>query len=265
MSGQLRFFRKNFADYEKGTITVTASQDSGDTANLILDRSNRTAWGTTGSVDSDNTTLLIDFLDVARLDSLFLIGHNFASFLIEYYDDTLLAYVTLEDVTGNTATTNFYSFTVLTSSKIRITIRGTQTTNSDKVLQQFIATSSIGQFNGWPVLKKPLLARNIKQQQMLSGKMFVSQTVGRYSVSAQITVTSDSSDLSLVETLQNATEGFLFWPCGGSETQFSSVRQGYTLQDIFLVRCANEFSPEFYLGLYKSGQVVNMDFVEVIT
>lgn len=262
---QLLFFRKNWADFERSNVTVTASQDAGSTAAYILDRSNRTAWGTVGSVDSDNTQLVISMGDVGNLDSLILIGHNFKNFLIEYYNDATTLWVSLENITNCTDTTSYYSFAQILSSQIRITITGTQVANSDKILQQFIVTSKIGQFNGWPILKSPILGRNIQEQKMLSGKSYVSQSVGYYEVSATVSNLSNASDLALVESLQMANEGFLFWPCGGNETQFASVRKGYSLQDIFLVRCKSEFSPEYVAGLYKTGQKVQLDMVEVIT
>ncbi len=267
MASQLRFFRKNFADFEKSYVTATASQ-SPSTAINVLQRSNRTGWGTSGSVDADNTTLTVSFGDLGTVDSILLIGHNFKAYTVKYKDPTSGVYTAFSPAiapTNSTDTTSFFSVTSVQTTDIQITITGTQVANSDKVLNQFIATTSLGQLAGWPVITAPTLAVNLTELATLSGKSAIIQNVGKYSTSLVVPNWSSSADLAIVESLYNSPEGFLFWPCGGDQSQFSSVRQGYRLQDIFLVRCKNEFTPEFTDGLYKTGMNLQIDLVEVIT
>lgn len=262
---QIIFFNKNYADYEKTYVSVTASQGQ-SSASAILDRSNRSAWGTSGSVDADNTTLVINFGDTVTINSILLVKHNFKEYLIEYYDDAHSIYVsTGVHPTTSTDTTSYHTISSTTTTKMRITIYKTQVANSDKTLCQFIATTKIGQFSAWPIISEPIIGRNLVTQQTISGKSSILPNVGFYSTSLMVSNLSNSTDLSLIESLFNASDGFLFWPCGGDQTQFKSVRQGYRLEDIYLVRCQNEWSPEFVDGLYKTGFKVQMDLKEVIT
>jgi len=267
MSGQIIFFNKNFADFEKTYVTVTASEGQ-DAAAYILDRSNRTAWGTAGSVDASNTTLEINMGDVGTIDSILLLKHNFKNFLIQYWDEVGAAWTGFAvaiNPTNCTDESSYFNFASVQTSKIKITIYGTQVANSEKTLCQFIATSIIGQLAGWPVISKPIIGRNLIQQKLLSGKSRIMQSVGFYAASLGVECLSSDADMTIIERLFNASEGFLFWPCGGSETQFRSVRQGYRLEDIYLCRCKNEGSPEWRSGLYTTGMKIKLDLLEVTT
>ena len=277
MSGQPWFFRKSFCDYDYAEATVTGSDsgantnpgtvDSGNTLGLILDRSNLSGWGTTGSVDADDTQLVIAFGDSGTIDSVLLVNHNFGSFLLEYWTGAAWADFGVEQ-TGLTDNTTLVQVSVAVQTiKMRLTIYGTQVADSDKFLSQFIATQQIGQLAGWPVIQKPTLGRNIQVQPMLSGKSLVVQNLGMYSATLKAECWSDptGADLAILEQLYESAEGFLFWPCGGNQTQFRTIRQGYRKQDIFLCRCANEFQPEWYQGLYMSGMNIEVNLVEVVS
>jgi hypothetical protein len=267
MSGQLLFFRKNRADYENTGVIVTCSQGN-ENGDYILDRSNRTAWGTSGSVDADNTTIEVDLGEVQSVTDILLVAHNFKSYTLKYWDEVGLAWTNFSTSiapTTNTAATTWHQFTSVQTSKFLLTILGTMVVDSDKILCQFIATTQVGQLAGWPVIKSPTISRGLQEQKMLSGKSNIVSAVGFYSASLVVDCWQSSADLDIVEDLYGSPEGFLVWPCGGDQTQFASVRQGYRLEDIFLVRCKNEFKPEWREGLYKMGLKLQIDLVEVIT
>lgn len=264
MAQQIRFFRKNWADFERSYVSASASNGN-DLASQVLTRSNRTGWGTSGSNDAESPTLTINMGDLPTFDTIILVNMNWKNYTLEYLHPLTSVWTTLVTVTNNTASTRIHEFAGVQASQVRATIDSTMVADAEKFLSQFIITTAIGQFNAWPVIKDPILGRALKEQAVLSGKVNILQNLGRYTASLRIPVLSDSEDLTLVETLFGMVEGFLYWPCGGDEDQFSSVRQGYRLQDIYLVRCKNEFQPEFYKGLYGSGIEVRMDLVEVVT
>lgn len=274
----IKFFRKNFCDFSYSGMTVTPSDsgpdtnpgtaDSGSTAALVLDRSNLSGWGTTGSEDSYDTQLVVYFGgDSGTIDTVLLVNHNFASILLEYWTGSAWAtFNTVAGITANTTAVAYEGGGSVTTTQMRLTIYGTQVANSDKFLSQFIATSTIGQLAGWPVITKPTLAKNVTAQPMLSGKTLLIQNIGMYSTSLAVDCWSDptGADMTIVESLYDSAEGFLFWPCGGDQTQFRTIRQGYRLQDIFLCRCVNEFMPEWYQGFYQSGMKIQIDLAEVV-
>jgi hypothetical protein len=264
MGAQIRFFDKNKADFSNISAIATASQ--GDTyADNVRDRSNNTAWVTTGSVDADNTTFELDFGEIKRIDSILLLKHNFKSYEIQYWDGAAYQdFATAIDETVFADDNSFHQFTAVETQKVLLTIRGTQIVDDEKKLYQFICTEEIGQFNGWPVIKGAKISRNRTRTKMLSGKENIREQVGAFSCSLSVAVTSDSEDLTIIESLHDANEGFLVWLSGGDEAQFSSVRKGYRLEDVYLMKCASELTNEFYKGIYPNGLVVKFDLVEVV-
>ena len=74
---------------------------------------------------------------------------------------------------------------------------------------------------------------------------------------------ADFSDLTIIENLFASNDGFLVWLCGGDEDQFRSERIGYRLEDIYLMKCINEWKPVHYKGLYQAGMKVDLDLREI--
>lgn len=266
MASQIIFFYKNRADYSYTNVVASASE--GNTyAPYVLNRSNLSAWLTTGSVDANNTTLTIDFSEKRTVSDIILIKHNFKSFNIKHWDDVSSSYQDFSppiNETTNTAETSYYVVTTLETSKIQITILGTQVANEDKFLYQFIATQRIGQLYGWPQIVSPTLSRNRITNQMLSGKLNVVENIGAFMCQLTVDSWSNDGDLSIVENLYDSNEGFLVWLCGGDETQFKTVRQGYRLEDLFLMKCTDEYTPEYNDGVYNNGIKIQMTLQEVI-
>jgi hypothetical protein len=265
MSGQIIFFEKSAADFSNPNIAATASQGS-DYALYALNRNDASAWITTGSVDADNTTWEVDFVDPRDVSEIIIADHNFKSFKVEYWDGSAYqAFPTAIDLTTNTANTNWFSFASTSASKIRVTVRGTQVADSDKRMFNFIATNLIGQLEGWPVISRPQISKNKQKTVMLSGRLSVAENVGAFSCVLKVANWKSPADLTVVETLFDSPNGFLVWLCGGDETQFSSVRQGYRLKDIPLMKCTNEYEPEWVQGLYKTGMSIELNLSEVVS
>lgn len=265
MSGQIIFFKKNVADIEKTYMTVTASQGN-DFASRALNRSNLSAWITTGSVDADNTTWEVDMVDESNVTDILLIKHNFKAFTVKYWDgSTYKDFSPAINETTNTSATNWYQVSNVSTSKLKITITGTQTANVDKFLYQFIATEKIGTLSGFPVIKNPTHDENKKRNTMLSGKTHLVKNVGGFQCTLNVSEWKLDADLALVESLYGSVEGFLVWLCGGNENQFSSKRIGYRLEDIYLMKCVNEYSPEWVGGIYSRGLDISIKLEEVIT
>lgn len=267
MAQQIKFFKKNRADFEYTAVTATASEGQ-DTAANVMNRSNRSAWTTSGSADASGTTFEVNFGEVRRLTDILLLKMNWKSYTGQYWNEDTSAWAafpTAVSETTNSAASKHHTFAAVNTSKIKFTINGTIVADAEKYLYQLVATEEIGQLNGWPVVKNPRVGRELKQTKMLSGKVNIVEAVGFFTVKLSVANWSDGDDLDLVETLYDMSEGFLVWLCGGDEDQFSSRRQGYRMEDIFLMRCANEYRPEFVRGFYKSGLKLDIDFVEVVT
>ncbi len=264
MSGQIIFFKKSKCDFSLGNVIASASQGSAYAAQ-VLNRSNLSAWVTTGSVDADNTTLTVDMSDPKVITDLLLLKHNFKAFTLKYWNGTSYQpFSPAINETSNTAASSYYEVASVTTTKLQITITGTQVANADKYLYQFIATSKIGRLNGWPIIESPVFDRNKLVSVMLSGKISLAESLGGFKTSLTVEYLKDSTDLATIEAIFGSADGFLVWLTGGDETQFSSVRQGYRMEDVFLMKCVNSLSPQWYQGLYQTGMTLQVDLAEAV-
>lgn len=260
---QIMFFEKNKADISNTGVTLTASQGN-DFIEYVRNRSNKSAWMTSDSVDSDNTTIEIDFVDERTITDIILVKHNFKSYTIQYWDGAAYQdFSTAIAETTNTAVTTHHVFNSVSTLKILLTITGTMTPDEDKYLYQFIVTENIGQLQGWPVIKKPMHNKNRKNLKMLSGKSKIIQNVGAFECQLSVEIWKIDADLTVIESIYEQPEGFLIWLCGGDEDQFSTIREGYRLEDIYLMKCDNEYTPQYYKGLYKSGLQIEIQMKEI--
>jgi len=253
MPGQIMLFEKSKCDFTNSAAAASASQGS-DYASFALNRSNRSAWVTTGSVDADNTTFTVDFTEQRYFDSVFLVKMNFKSYTLKYWNGSAYVdFATPIDVTTNTDETALHQVTEVLASRVQLTIRGTMTADQDKFMHQFIATSLMGRLNAWPQIKKPTHDVGRIVTKMLSGKVSVTESVGGFRCDLEVANWKDQTDLSLVERMYTLNEGFLVWLCGGDESQFSQRLMGYRKEDIFLMRPTNNYIPEFVKGVYSTG------------
>lgn len=263
MASQLLFFKKNLADQSVPGISATASNGAAYASNA-LGRARLSAWVTTGSNDATTETWTLTWLDNQSFSQIILNKHNFKSFTVKYWNGSAWTDFSAPiSETTNTETTNRYSFTAVSTKQVQISVTTTQTVNADKYLFQFIATDVLAQLVGWPVIQAPTFTRNRVLKSMLSGKSMLTLNVGGYKATLTVKEWSNATDLTTVEALFSSTQGFLFWPCGGDEAQFKSVRQGYRLEDIFLMQCANDYVPEYADGQYQRGLKITMQLVEV--
>jgi hypothetical protein len=264
----IKFFKKNILDLTNlspaFTITDSVATDTGeDFTDLMRNRNNSSGWATTGSSDAGTTTMIVDFIETKSFDAIILIGHNFKNFTLKYWDGAAYQnFSTAIAETTNSATTTYHTFTSVSSNKLQLIINGTTTADSDKFLKQFIVTEILGTFSVEPEVK-PEFDKDRKATKFLSGKQFVAKSVGGFTCQIRMKSVNDNTDLTLVETLFNSYEGFLVWICGGTTSQFETVRHGYRLEDIFFMDLANEYKPEFVESRWYMGLPIELKLVEV--
>lgn len=269
MSNNIQFFKKNKIDLDVTQVVITATDDVATdngqaSADLLRNRNNTSGWMTTDSDDTATTTLEANMVNQNDIDNIILVNHNFKEFTIQYWNG--LSYVNFSPTinqTTNAETTSRFSFTKVTTSKIKITITATQTANADKRMTQLIITELLGTFNMQPEIK-PEIDKNRKVTKYLSGKKNIARSLESFTVDFAMKNVINSADLSLVETLYDSYFGFLVWLCGGTQDQYLFQRRGYRLEDIFLMNVANEYSPQYEESRYSNGIKVDLRLVEVV-
>lgn len=270
MSAQIKFFKKAISDIDNNNVAITitdsvATSTGLDIVNFIRNRNNRSAWRTTGSTDAGATTLTIDMADTENFNRILLLKNNFKSFTIKYWNGASYNdFSTPINETTNTAENNFYEFTAVDSNKIQIIITGTQIVDEDKELYQLIITSEEGTLEAYPEISNPRHVSLRQKTTMLSGKVNIIESVGRFSCSLKVPYWKSDADLTLVEKLYFNRLPMLVWLCGGDENQFSSIRRGYRLEDIYLMRPTNDYSPKWYQGVYVTGLDISINLDEAV-
>lgn len=264
--GQIIFFEKNKADFEQEFITIVTTEGQ-DIAIQMLDRSNFTPWVTTDSTDASGTNFIVELIDPREMNNILLLKYNWDTFTIQYWDgvSAFVDFSTPISEVGNTDASTRFEFDTVITSRLKVVISGTQVADAEKFIFQFIATKILGQFNGWPKFVAPTFDRNLVANEMISGKEHHVENVGGYRTGLAVANWKDAADLALIERIFAQQEGVLFWPCGGIETQFSSIRKGYRLEDIFLMRPRKDLVQEWRKGNYFTGMKKNLQLVEVIT
>ena len=263
MSQQIIFFEKSKCDYSDSNVTATADQGNA-TADKVLNRSNNSAWLTSGSVDSDDPYLEIDMVNERDMTDILLIGHNFKEYTLQRWNgSSYVDFSTPINETSNTKETTHHTFDQVSSSKIKLIVGATMTADDDKILRQLIITEQIGQLAGWPTID-PTLSRNKKASKALSGKYSIKENIGARKEKLKVKVLNSDADLTIIENLYYANVGFLYWPCGGDEDQFDSARIGYRLEDIYLMKTSDEWKPKYFRGMYNRGMVIDIDLQECV-
>lgn len=270
MSTQIKFFKRNKLDIQNTNVSTiitdsVATSTGSDIFNFVRNRNNRSAWVTTGSSDAGTTTIEVNMGDFENVDTIILVKHNLKAFTIQYWDGLIYKdFPTPINETVNADDTSHFNFTSVSAQKIKLVITGTQTADTDKEMYQFIVAETLGQLEAWPEIKKPKHVSNQIKQTMLSGKINVVQPVGRFSCQLAVKYWSNDDDLAMVERLYFDRAPVLVWLCGGDENQFRNKRRGYRLEDLYLMRPVDDYSPEWVDYTYTTGLKLAINLDEVV-
>jgi len=272
MGSQIKFFEKNNIDLSNpnGEIIVTdaiATNDGQDFVNFMRNRNNSSAWITTSSTDAANTTLVFKFGSEVEITDIMILKHNLKAYTIQYWNGS--SYVdfstTISETTNSLDNTN-HSFDMVSTAMLQMVISGTMVVDADKFIRQFIATSKLltGQLRGWPQIGLPKHSTNKKINKMLSGKVNVVESIGGFSITFSVSNWNIDSDLSLIEEIYFGKRGVLVLLSGHDESQFSSKRVGYRNEDVYFMRCTNDYTPLFVSGIYSNGINISVKMSEAI-
>lgn len=268
MAAQPTFFKKNRIDLSNPAVNITVEDSVAySTGQPIVDflrnRNNRSAWMTTESNDSANTTLTVEIGDLVYISDIILVNHNFKSFKITYNDgNDWLEFAQPIDITDCNESTTRIEFPKVEVTAIKILIRGTQVADEDKRMTQLILTEFVGKMESWPQIKAPTHSTNRRKSKMLSGKSNFIESAGSFMCEFSIASLSNQADLAIIEAIYNSRQGVLLWLGGGDESQFKLDIMGFRKQDFFLVRPSNDYVTEFYKGIYQNGVKISVKFEE---
>ena len=258
-------------DIDNDSVQITASSGS-TTANRIRDRKSYSRWSSSGSSDATTETITINPNAQRTIDRLHLIRHNWKAFNVQYWNGS--SYVDFSNVvtaegtqasiteTDNAKETSYYEFDAVTTDLVRVQIETTQTVDAEKTLFSMLLTEEEGTFVGYPVFKPFFHVKRISKE-LLSGRPKFSDLDQAAKFSLTFTRYPPVNDWAILLSLWEGRKEFLFWPCGGDESQFRFELKGTRLEDIFLVQFESDFSPWFDQNVYDMAPNASVTLVEV--
>ena len=263
ITGGIKFFNENkIKDGSSAGSTGNAS------AKYILDLDVDTFWRSVGSNDSTTETLTVTF-DSKTIDRILILDCNFKAFTIKYDSGGTFTHFANVTTIGGTTKTNitetafaqdssYYEFDSVTTTRLQISIDTTQTTNAQKYLSQFIATSEIGTFAGYPVVSSVKIDRNSKLKRTLSGRFSVQKSLETFGYSIRFKNYSVDSlysvDIDLAFTLLESEDPFIIYPCGGryESKHFRYAAPGWRLKDAKLVQISKTYKLKYNKNIYTN-------------
>ncbi len=201
---------------------------------------------------------------------IFLIGHNFKDFIIQYGagDDFSNAHGLDGDLTGideigYARDTSYYEFDPVLTDTIIISVATTQIADTEKFLQQIIITNEIGTFNMFPDVKSFKIDPNEKKKKDVEGGQSISKNKELASLTIDMKHYPNQEDVELLQTLRKRHDAFLVWMNGGKPSQFRRELEGWRLRDIYLMQSVGAMSLNYYKNIYTCAQDQKLRLEEV--
>lgn len=264
ITGGIKFFQKSMCLLQDGAIATASSGDA--SSDRCIDRNPISYWRSVGSNDMTTESIEIEFNEAKTFDRILLQDHNFKAYSVQYFNGSI--YVDFTSVVGiggalasilETAyarDTSYYEFDEVTSTKIKILVDTTQVADAQKYLNQAIVTAEMGTLTGYPEIKNTELARGLRTEKMLSGRMltFKSDETFRTQLDFKEYPPSLSNDIDLVFSLADTEDTFLIWICGGrtGSPYFRKQMRGYRLRDIIPVQLTASLKPIYSQNVYNN-------------
>ncbi len=275
ISGGVKFFNQNKALLDFDT-TITASSAT-DSADFAIDRNPFTFWRSVGSTDAVTETLIIAFDVDQTIDRIILLDHNFKEFTVKF--DSAGAFVDFTTVVGLDGAlgggitettfsddTAYYEVDQVTTPRIEITVTKTQVVNAEKFIAQIIATTELGTFVGFPILKSITQTRNSRVKKMLSGKFNISKSIesAAFRLDFKNYPPSLTADLDLALSLFDRESPFLVWLSGGRRGTdfFTFTLRGFRLKDVLQMQVNRDFKMSYSKNVYLIQVNMQLSLVE---
>jgi len=166
--------------------------------------------------------------------------------------------------------TAYYEFDSVTTTRIQITVKKTQTTDAEKFISQIIATKELGTFVGFPIVDRLTMSRNSRSKKVLSGKSLVQKSeesnnfqlrFKNYAVGLTFT-----ADMSLMYTLFDRENNFLVWLSGGRRGTdfFRFTLRPFELKQVFQMQIDRDIRQSYSKNVYINAANLRVRLVEAV-
>lgn len=249
--------------------TITASSGSGE--DDVFDNDRSSFWISSGSDDTTDETLLIIFDQTITFDRL-IIGKTNAKALKVEYGSTPSAFTNVYSNDGAalagadwnyTAETRdghegyFFEFDSVTTDRILITIKKTNTADEEKKIYNVFLGSEIGTFTqdvtSSPNSFDPISsAKNQIELKKSNGGSYSVDRSDKYQAEMQLFELYNTDDQDIYYSMIDNRE-ITFYPCGGSTNY---TQRGWRVNDWYVCNVFGDESAKFAHGRDKSTGII---------
>lgn len=269
ITGGIKFFEKSKCLSKDGATIVASSGDSASAYMLSMNRYFR--WDSVGSDDTTTETITITFPSTT-ISRLCITDHNLKDFSVTYGAGAS-AFANVVGIDGATSgiaetafteNTAYYEFDSVTTTQLNISATKTHIVDAQKYINMIIATEEIGTLAGYPEIKANTSA-NEKRAKTNSGRYKTQKGYEVFEAKLESEYTSQD-DIDIFNTLFEAQEPFLIWPCGAryGVSNFSVDIKNWRLKDIYQVQTFSSINTDWRGGIYISSPFTRLRVTEEV-
>lgn len=268
--GGIKFFETNKV-LESTGATISASSGANSAENAI-DRNTLTVWRSVGSNDSTQEILIITPANPISVNRIFCLGINWKDFDIQYDSDGTPTWTNFSSVRGLDTdplslgsqinetiwadSSAYYEVASVTAYAFRIRIDKTQVANQEKYLNQFIATTALGDLLGFPIIESVTPDRNARVSKSSSGRVSIMKGLETFAININFDnyPIGFKDDVNFMFTLHDDDDPFLIWLCGGNRNApyFGHTARGFRLEDVIPMQIASAPDQTYRNNIYIS-------------
>jgi hypothetical protein len=274
ITGFTKVFYKNYLVEYGRSITVSSGNT---TASRMCDLDRSTRWQSSGSDDTTQESIVIQFDYAQTIDRICLLNFNWKEYTIKYDNSGWTNFTNVHSVkddaavTGISSTTNtsdsrYYEFDSVTTSQIQILIDKTIVANAQKYIYELYIGAEIGtfvldiscspnSFDFTPSIKKEMLLEKS------NGGMIKIDRADKFRGELDLKQVYESTDLAIIYEMFDYGE-VAFYPCG-ADTHYTTER-GWRMVDFYHVIVSGDLDSNFNVGRDKSlGQDFKFKLMEL--
>lgn len=249
----INFFKKN-----KLNSTVTPTFTSANTALMVnlYDNDTTSKLISSGSNDATPEVWQFDFAASVMIDAIHIANHNIKSGKIEYYNGAnYVDFSTPIAWTANAAADNYFSFTQISTTSIKLTMNTTIVTNAQKSVGELRFLELLGTLSNNPSKFDIKFIEKTKEQVLDNGAS-LSVFFGE---NAEIKLKLDQctqADMDILRTIKNTRASFYVYPNGGSN--LTALQEGLRVRDMYFVNWTSDYTYKLPSG-HLTGTIVGTD------
>lgn len=243
----MRFLSENFLGSYNQQSSIIAS--SGDPYNAFSDTFKFKYLSENQGTDGDIVSFQQDFGQEQTLDTIVVLKHNFADFVISTASGGAFTDVTSQAVLQNSVDglNKIYKFAApISFTEIKFDISGTIPVNVEKSVGAIIGMLEIGSIDRFTSIKpKGKIERKVLKLES-GGVVALSKGENHWDFSIKTDLVTVQNEIDIVESIQNRTTDFFFWINDGYDGDETVKQEPYRFEDFKRCVYTGDLQPMFY-------------------